>query len=182
LKHNKVVVEHTGSCSFLSCLYGRVELAYVGGHPGVPRRTHKGCIIAAEFATCLVLAGSVSSALAEGFIVVCVAFYEWGFGLPSHRFLCSLLRSYGLELHHLTPSRVLHMAAFVTLCEADIGIEPPLNLWSHFFGPSCSTIRAREQRPRVVWISWFAPILGLILTSPLRSLTLLSGGEKHGSC
>jgi hypothetical protein len=25
------------------------------------------------------------------------------------------------------------MAAFVTLCEAYIGIEPPLNLWSHFF-------------------------------------------------
>jgi hypothetical protein len=25
------------------------------------------------------------------------------------------------------------MTAFVTLCEAYIGIEPPLNLWSHFF-------------------------------------------------
>jgi hypothetical protein len=25
------------------------------------------------------------------------------------------------------------MAAFVTLCEAYIGIESPLNLWSHFF-------------------------------------------------
>jgi hypothetical protein len=25
------------------------------------------------------------------------------------------------------------MAAFVTLCEDYIGIEPPLNLWSHFF-------------------------------------------------
>jgi hypothetical protein len=27
----------------------------------------------------------------------------------------------------------MHMAAFVTLCEAYIGIEPPLNLWSHLF-------------------------------------------------
>jgi hypothetical protein len=25
------------------------------------------------------------------------------------------------------------MAAFVTLCEAYIRIDPPLNLWSHFF-------------------------------------------------
>jgi hypothetical protein len=25
------------------------------------------------------------------------------------------------------------MVAFMTLCEAYIGIEPPLNLWSHFF-------------------------------------------------
>jgi hypothetical protein len=28
----------------------------------------------------------------------------------------------------LTPSRVLHIAAFVTLCEAYMGIEPHFNL------------------------------------------------------
>jgi hypothetical protein len=53
--------------------------------------------------------------------------------VPSHRFLHSLLQSYGLELHHLTPSGILHMVAFVTLCKAYIGIEPHLNLQSHFF-------------------------------------------------
>jgi hypothetical protein len=87
----------------------------------------------AEFATCLVPAGPVSPASVKGFIVACAAFYEWGFGLPSHRFLHSVLRSYGLELHHLTPSGILHAVAFVTLCEAFLGVEPPLNLWSHFF-------------------------------------------------
>jgi hypothetical protein len=51
----------------------------------------------------------------------------------SHQFLYSLLRSYGFELHHLTPSGILHMAAFVALCEANIGIEPHLSMWSHFF-------------------------------------------------
>jgi hypothetical protein len=65
--------------------------------------------------------------------VVCATFFERGFGLLLHRFLRSLLQSYGLELHHLTPSGILHMAAFVTLCEAYSGIESPLNLWSHFF-------------------------------------------------
>jgi hypothetical protein len=64
---------------------------------------------------------------------VCYLSCAHGFGVPSHRFLCSLLRSYGLELHHLTPLGILHMAAFVTLCEAYIGIEPHMNLWSHFF-------------------------------------------------
>jgi hypothetical protein len=49
--------------------------------------------------------------------------------LPSHRFLWS----YGLELHHRTPLGILHMAAFVTLCEAYIGIEHPLNMWNHIF-------------------------------------------------
>jgi hypothetical protein len=65
--------------------------------------------------------------------VVYAAFYERGFGVPLHRFIRSFLRSNGLELHHLTPLRILHMAAFVALCETYIGIEPPLNRWSHFF-------------------------------------------------
>jgi hypothetical protein len=88
---------------------------------------------AVEFATYLVPTDPESLAPTEGFIMVCMAFYERGFGFLSHRFIRSLLRSYGLELHHLTPSRILHMAALVTLCNAYIGIEPPLNLWSHFF-------------------------------------------------
>jgi hypothetical protein len=46
----------------------------------------------------------------------------------AHRFLRSLLQLYGLEPHHLTPSGILHMAAFVTLCEAYKGIEPYFNL------------------------------------------------------
>jgi hypothetical protein len=99
----------------------------------VPAKSRNGYMTMVEFATSVVLVGSVSHALAKGFVVVCAAFFEWGFGLPPHQFLCSLLRSYGLEQHHLTSSGILHMAAFVTLCEAYIGIEPLLKLWSHFF-------------------------------------------------
>jgi hypothetical protein len=50
-----------------------------------------------------------------------------------YQFLHSLLQSYDLELHHLTPSGILHMAAFVTLCEAFIGIEPHPNVCSYFY-------------------------------------------------
>jgi hypothetical protein len=77
----------------------------------------KGCMTTVELATCLVPAYPETPTLVEGFVVVCAAFYEGGFGLPSHRLLCSLLWSYGLELHHLTPSGILHMVAFVTLCK-----------------------------------------------------------------
>jgi hypothetical protein len=42
-------------------------------------------MMAAEFATFLVPVGPISPATVEGFIVVYVAFYEQGFGLPSHR-------------------------------------------------------------------------------------------------
>jgi hypothetical protein len=88
---------------------------------------------ATELATCLVPVGPGSLAPVEGIIVVCAAIYERRFGLSSHQFLISLLWSYCLELHHLTPLGILHIAAFITLCEAYIGIEPPLNLRNHFF-------------------------------------------------
>jgi hypothetical protein len=44
-----------------------------------------------------------------------------------------LLQFCGLELHHLIPSGILHTAAFVTLCETYMGIEPHFNLWNYFF-------------------------------------------------
>jgi hypothetical protein len=36
-------------------------------------------------------------------------------------------------MHHLTPSGILHIAAFMTLCEAYLGIEPHFHLWNYFF-------------------------------------------------
>jgi hypothetical protein len=47
-------------------------------------------------------------------VVSFMAFYERGFGMPLHPFLRLLLLYYDLELHHLTPSEVLHIAIFVT--------------------------------------------------------------------
>jgi hypothetical protein len=65
--------------------------------------------------------------------MACASLYERGFGGLAHRFLHSLLPFYGLELHHFTPSGILHMAAFVTPCEVYTGIEPHFNLWNYFF-------------------------------------------------
>jgi hypothetical protein len=33
----------------------------------------------------------------------------------------------------LTPSGMLHMVAFMTLCEAYMGIEPHFDMWNYFF-------------------------------------------------
>jgi hypothetical protein len=90
-------------------------------------------MIAAELATCRVPKDHASPALTGGFVVAWAAFYERGFSVASNRFLHSLLYFYDLELHHLTPSRILHMAAFMTLCEACMGIEPHFDLWKYFF-------------------------------------------------
>jgi hypothetical protein len=69
----------------------------------------------------------------EGYMVSFVAFYERGFGTPSHRFLRLLLQYYGIELPNLTPSGVLHIATFMTLCDAYLGVDPEFNLWNYFF-------------------------------------------------
>jgi hypothetical protein len=63
-------------------------------------------MMAAELATCRLPEDPASAVPAGAYIVACVAFYEWGFSVPSYRFLRSLLRFYGLELYHLNPSRV----------------------------------------------------------------------------
>jgi hypothetical protein len=88
----------------------------------------QGYMTATELATCRALADPASPASMGGYVVACAAIYEPGFGVPSHRFFCLLLQFYGLELHHLTPSGILHIAAFVTLCEAFMGIEPHFDL------------------------------------------------------
>jgi hypothetical protein len=93
----------------------------------------QGFMMAAELMACLVPEDPVFPAPVEGYVVSFMAFYEWGFGTPSHWLLHSLLRYYGLDLHHLTPSGVLHIAAFVTLCEAHLGIDLDFDLWNYFF-------------------------------------------------
>jgi hypothetical protein len=50
-----------------------------------------GYMIAVELATCHVPEDRASPAPMGEYVVVCAAFYKPGFGVPSHRFLCSLL-------------------------------------------------------------------------------------------
>jgi hypothetical protein len=59
-----------------------------------------------------------------------------------------MLQFYGLELHHLTPSGILHIAAFVTQCEAYMRIEIHFNLWNYFF---CTWLRPGSDAEAAVW-------------------------------
>jgi hypothetical protein len=94
---------------------------------------NQGLMTVAQLMSCCVPEDPAFPALVEGYVVTFVAFYEQGFSALSHRFLCSLLQHYDLELHNLTPSGILHIAAFVTLCEAYMGIDPHFGLWNYFF-------------------------------------------------
>ena len=56
-------------------------------------------------------------------MVSLLTFHERGLGYPAHWFLRGLLNEWGLELQHLNPMGVLHIAGFVTVCEAFLGME-----------------------------------------------------------
>jgi hypothetical protein len=45
-------------------------------------------MIAVELATCRVPADPASPTLVGGYVMACMTYYERGFGVPSHRFLC----------------------------------------------------------------------------------------------
>jgi hypothetical protein len=66
-------------------------------------------------------------------VVVFIAFFERGLGLPVNCFLRGLLHFYEIKLHHLNPNTILQVAAFIVLCEAYLGIRPNFALWSYFF-------------------------------------------------
>jgi hypothetical protein len=68
-----------------------------------------------------------------GYRVMFLAFLLHGLSLPTHEFLRGLLFVYGVQLHQLTPNSLLHIACFVTLCEAFLGIDPHWILWKYLF-------------------------------------------------
>ena len=49
----------------------------------------------------------------KGYVVSFAIFHERGFAVPAHRFLWGLLDYYQVELQHLTPNGVQHMATFL---------------------------------------------------------------------
>ena len=69
----------------------------------------------------------------DGELVVFEDFYRQGFGVLAHPFLCKLLLYYGVSLVHLNPNSILHLAIFINVCEAYLGIELHFNLFRYFF-------------------------------------------------
>ena len=78
-------------------------------------------------------AGEVVSQPRADEVVSFLAFHERGLGYPTHWFLRGLLNEWGLELQHLNPTRVLHIAGFVTVCEAFLGMEPHMDFFWRLF-------------------------------------------------
>ena len=52
---------------------------------------------------------------------------------------------YQVELQHLTPNGIQHIAAFVALCEGFLGISPHFDLWRHLFAVNLLKKRVGKQ-------------------------------------
>ena len=66
-------------------------------------------------------------------IVLFKAFVERSLAIPACDFLRCLLFFWGIQLHHLTPDSILHIAIFAQLCEAFLGIYPHFDLFKSLF-------------------------------------------------
>ena len=69
----------------------------------------------------------------KGWRVIFFSFLFRGLSLPAHEFLRGLLFVYGLQLYHLTPNSLLHIAVFITFCECYLGIYPHWGLWKTLY-------------------------------------------------
>ena len=75
-------------------------------------------------------------------VVSFLTFHECGLGYPTHWFLRGLHNEWGLELQHLNPTGVLHIAGFVTVCEAFLGMEPHVDFFQRLFSGRTLTVRS----------------------------------------
>ena len=57
-----------------------------------------------------------------------------------------MLHFYKIELQHLNPNEIQHMAAFITLCEGFLGISPHFDLWRYFFAVTLEKKREKSGR------------------------------------
>jgi hypothetical protein len=71
--------------------------------------------------------------LAAGEFVLFVSYLSCGLALPISPFFLLLLEEFGLQLQHLTPHSILHVAIFVHLCEILVGVGACTSLFRHFF-------------------------------------------------
>jgi hypothetical protein len=73
-------------------------------------------------------------------IVSFLVFHERGLGYPAQPFLLGLLNEWEVELQHLNPNGLVHIAGFIMLCDGFLGIDLHANLFLTFlYGQALST-------------------------------------------
>lgn len=81
----------------------------------------------------------------DGERVIFISHLVRGLGFPLNPFTQGLLFYYRLDFHHLAPSSILHIVAFIIFCKAFLHVEPHFGLWQKVF-----CVKPRRRGPELV--------------------------------
>jgi hypothetical protein len=77
-------------------------------------------------------AGQTFTDLEEGYVVVFHDFFTYGLRLPPYGFLCQVLETFRLQLHHLTPNIILTLSKFCWAC-GSYGVVPHIDTFYTYY-------------------------------------------------
>ena len=88
--------------------------------------------------------GQVIPTPKPGESVVFMSHFLRGLGFPTDPFVRGLMYYYGMEFHDLAPESILHISAFIVICEAFLRVTPHFGLWLKTFNVAPKMIGGRQ--------------------------------------
>ncbi|KAK1692635.1 hypothetical protein QYE76_009332 [Lolium multiflorum] len=86
----------------------------------------------------------IEPVLEPGEVVVFLAHFERGFGLPASDFFRQFLDFYRLQPHHLPGNAVFYLSCFVAFMEGYIGIRPARETFARFFSLRINSVQGKD--------------------------------------
>lgn len=85
--------------------------------------------------------------------VVFIPHFMCGLGFPLHPFIRGMMFYYGIDFHDLSPNLLMHIFAFITLCEAFLWVQPHFGVGSRLSMSSQSYSAANTMTMAEPWSS-----------------------------
>ncbi|KAK1652024.1 hypothetical protein QYE76_069829 [Lolium multiflorum] len=97
-----------------------------------------------EGVICRLPGDEIEPVLEPGEVVVFLAHFERGFGLPASDFFRQFLDFYRLQPHHLPGNAVFYLSCFVAFMEGYIGIRPARETFARFFSLRINSVQGKD--------------------------------------
>ncbi|KAK1641986.1 hypothetical protein QYE76_059791 [Lolium multiflorum] len=97
-----------------------------------------------EGVICRLPGDEIQPVLEPGEVVVFLAHFERGFGLPASDFFRQFLNFYRLQPHHLPGNAVFYLSCFVAFMEGYIGIRPARETFARFFSLRINSVQGKD--------------------------------------
>ncbi|KAK1644924.1 hypothetical protein QYE76_062729 [Lolium multiflorum] len=97
-----------------------------------------------EGVSCRLPGDEIEPVLKPGEVVVFLAHFERGFGLPVSDLFRQFLDFYRLQPHHLPGNAVFYLSCFVAFMEGYIGIRPARETFARFFSLRINSVQGKD--------------------------------------